>query len=41
MAAHSVTTVSPWRSVGTFPIGLSARYSGAFIAAPNSMISVR
>jgi hypothetical protein len=31
MAAHSVTTTSPWVIAGTFPIGLIARYSGDFI----------
>jgi hypothetical protein len=29
IAADSVTTVSPWRIAGTFPIGLIARYAGS------------
>jgi hypothetical protein len=41
IAAASVTTVSPWRSVGTLPIGLIARYAGAFIVVPYSSSSVR
>jgi hypothetical protein len=40
MAADSVTTVSPSRRAGTLPIGLTARYSGAFIVLPYSSHTV-
>ena len=34
MAAASVTTASPWRNAGTLPMGLIARYAGAFMVVP-------
>ena len=34
MAAHSVTDTPRQATAGTFPIGLIARYSGAFIVVP-------
>ena len=34
MAAHSVTTSPSQTMAGTLPIGLMARYSGAFIVVP-------
>jgi len=34
MAAHSVTVTPRWVMAGTLPIGLIARYSGAFIVVP-------
>ena len=34
MAATSVTTISPCWIAGTLPMGLIARYAGAFIVVP-------
>jgi len=41
IAAPSVMTLSPCRRAGTLPIGLMARYAGAFMLVANSSSSVR